>query len=100
MSDEGTAKRIAPTMPAYAERHRAWTETNKNLYYPVHEFIEETRQEWKDTFSFGRWLGACEGFSIHELHVVRGSVRDGKARFPARLFFHKLREAKKSRRKQ
>lgn len=67
----------------------------KNIHGALHQFIDETRKEWKDTTPFGTWLGVCKRFSLWELHIIRGSVRGSKARSPARLFFYKLRQARK-----
>jgi len=91
-----TAKRIAPMPPGYlAEREAA-----RNIYTELHQFIDETRKAWNDKVAFGTWLGACKGFTRYELGIIRGSVNDSNARHKGKLFFWKLVEARKQKRRQ
>lgn len=67
----------------------------KNLHTDVHEFVEETRIRWHDTYPFGRWLGKCEGVPTSVLFMIRGDVEGSQARSKAKLFFSKVGTWKK-----
>lgn len=90
-----TPKRIGPMPSGYlAERQAA-----RNIYTELHQFIDETRKEWDDKVPFSTWLGACKGFTLYELGIIRGSVKDSNARSKGKLFFWKLMQARKEKRK-
>lgn len=65
------------------------------IHSELHEFIDETREEWNDKLSFGRWLGLLKDVPLTILYQIRGSIRESNARIPAKLFFWKVKELKK-----
>lgn len=66
-----------------------------NLHTDVHEFVEETRVRWLDTYPFARWLGKCKGVPLSVLYMIRGDVEDSRPTSKAKLFFWKLDKWKK-----
>lgn len=96
MNELNTPQRIGPMPAGYlAERQAA-----RNIYTELHQFIDETRKAWHDKVSFSRWLGQCRDFTPHELRVIRDGMRDSTARNKGALFFYKLVEARKRKRRQ
>lgn len=68
----------------------------RGIHSPLHEFIDETRNEWNDKFSFGVWLGLVKNVPLSILYMIRGDIRDSNAKSPAKLFFWKVREWKRA----
>jgi len=90
---ESEAKKIDSNRPAYLSGEIKPT-LHPNIHDELHEFVKETREMWKDTLPFGRWLGLCKGLTPDHLRRIRDSLRDAQVRNPGAVFFHKVRQVK------